>query len=225
MTAPPPTTAAARLRQKQNAGVRAKRIRPHLDDKILASWNGLMLGAFARASAVLGDEKYRAAAEKNLAFIRKNCGTKNPKPLFHRWRDGERDTCNCSKATRFLLSGVIDFMKRRWNRGIWILPIALAEAMLAKFYDAENGGFWQSAAEAKDLILRVKDDYDGAEPSGNSVATLALLKLAAITGRENFTEAAERHCACSRTACKISRRPCRSCCTRWIFHWRSQTAS
>jgi hypothetical protein len=63
--------------------------------------------------------------------------------------------------------------------------------MLAKFYDAANGGFWQSPAGSNDLILRVKDDYDGAEPSGNSVATLALLKLAAITGRENFRQAAE----------------------------------
>jgi hypothetical protein len=63
--------------------------------------------------------------------------------------------------------------------------------MIVKFYDAENGGFWQSAAGAMDLILRVKDDYDGAEPSGNSVATLALLKLATITGREDFKKPAE----------------------------------
>ena len=62
--------------------------------------------------------------------------------------------------------------------------------MIAKFHDAENGGFWQSAAGAKDLILRVKEDYDGAVPSGNSVATLALLKLAAITGREEFRKPA-----------------------------------
>ena len=67
----------------------------------------------------------------------------------------------------------------------------LAGAMLVKFYDAANGGFWQSPAGSNDLILRVKDDYDGAEPSGNSVATLALLKLAAITGREDFRQAAE----------------------------------
>ena len=71
------------------------------------------------------------------------------------------------------------------------IAIALAEAMIAKFYDSENGGFWQSAADAKDLILRVKDDYDGAEPSGNSVATLALLELAAITDREDFRKPAE----------------------------------
>ena len=82
-------------------------------------------------------------------------------------------------------------MKPRWSRSIWILPIELADAMLAKFYDPENGGFWQGAADSKDLILRVKDDYDGAEPSGNSVATLALLKLGAITGRADFREPAQ----------------------------------
>jgi uncharacterized protein YyaL (SSP411 family) len=69
--------------------------------------------------------------------------------------------------------------------------IALADAMLAKFFDPENGGFWQSLA-ARDLILRVKENYDGAEPSGNSVATLALLKLGAITGCREFREAAEK---------------------------------
>ena len=63
--------------------------------------------------------------------------------------------------------------------------------MTARFYDADNSGFWQSAADSSDLILRVKDDYDGAEPSGNSVATLALLKLAAITDRADFKQPAE----------------------------------
>jgi uncharacterized protein len=69
--------------------------------------------------------------------------------------------------------------------------VTLADAMLAKFFDQENGGFWQSLA-ARDLILRVKENYDGAEPSGNSVATLALLKLGAATGRKEFTSAAEK---------------------------------
>jgi uncharacterized protein YyaL (SSP411 family) len=72
-------------------GARAKRIRPHLDDKILASWNGLMLGAFARAGIVLGEGKYLAAAEKNLQFIREKLWDDKSKTLFHRWRDGERD--------------------------------------------------------------------------------------------------------------------------------------
>ena len=196
--------------KKKMVAARSRRVRPHLDDKILASWNGLMLGALARAYAVLGDEKYRAAAEKNLAFIqaklwvqraadilsaeqtekmnfRQDAGS----TLFHRWRDGERDNVQLLEAYAFQLSGVVDLYEATLEPQHLNFAIALAEAMIAKFFDTENGGFWQSASGAKDLILRVKDDYDGAEPSGNSVATLALLKLAAITGREDFKKPAE----------------------------------
>jgi uncharacterized protein YyaL (SSP411 family) len=129
--------------------VRAKRIRPHLDDKILASWNGLMLGAFARASAVLGEEKYRAAAEKNLRSSAKNFGTKNPKRFFTAGATASATTCNCSKATRFCLSGVIELYEATLEPAHLDFAIELAEAMIAKFYDAENGGFWQSAAGTK----------------------------------------------------------------------------
>jgi uncharacterized protein YyaL (SSP411 family) len=217
--------------KRKMLAARSRRVRPHLDDKILASWNGLMLGAMARAYAVLGDEKYRAAAEKNLAFIQAKlweapqgragspsafaarqsaatarrrlpaagtCGndgahgvTRPTGTLYHRWRDGERDNIQLLEAYAFQLSGVIDLYEATLEPKHLDFAIALAEAMIAKFHDAENGGFWQSAGGAKDLILRVKDDYDGAEPSGNSVATLALLKLAAITGREDFKKPAE----------------------------------
>ena len=91
----------------------------------------------------------------------------------------------------FLLDGVIQLYEATLEPKHLDFAIELAEAMIAKFYDAANGGFWQSPAGTGDLILRVKDDYDGAEPSGNSVATLALLKLAAITGREDFRQPAE----------------------------------
>ena len=192
----------ASAKQKM-AGVRSQRIRPHLDDKILASWNGLMLGAFARAAAVLGDVKYRAAAEKNLQFIREKLwepsvqsAIRNPQSaingtLFHRWRDGERDHVQLLEGYAFQLDGVIQLYEATLNPMLLDFAIELAEAMIAKFYDPANGGFWQSPAGTGDLILRVKDDYDGAEPSGNSVATLALLKLAAITGRDDFRSAAE----------------------------------
>jgi uncharacterized protein len=171
---------------------RNQRVRPHLDDKILASWNGLMLGAFARASAVLGDDMYRTAAEKNLAFIRARLWDADTRTLFHRWRDGERDTVQLLEAYAFLLSGVIELYEATLAPAHLDFALALAESMLSKFYDSENGGFWQSSAETKDLILRVKEDYDGAEPSGNSVAILALLKLGAISGRKEFIAAAEK---------------------------------
>jgi hypothetical protein len=178
--------------KKKMSEVRAKRIRPHLDDKIIASWNGLMFGAFARASIIFGDEKYRTTAEKNFQFLREKLWDEKSKTLFHRWRDGERDNVQLLEAYAFLLSGAIDLYEATLAPKQLDFAIELADAMLAKFYDSENGGFWQSTADSKDLILRVKDDYDGAEPSGNSVATLSLLKLGAITGRKNFTEAAEK---------------------------------
>jgi uncharacterized protein YyaL (SSP411 family) len=91
----------------------------------------------------------------------------------------------------FQLAGVIELYEATLEPAHLDFAIELATAMLAKFFDPADGGFWQSPAGTTDLILRVKDDYDGAEPSGNSVATLALLKLAAITGRDDFRQAAE----------------------------------
>ncbi|HEY4416341.1 MAG TPA: thioredoxin domain-containing protein [Verrucomicrobiae bacterium] len=187
-----PLLAAARSKM---LAVRATRIRPHLDDKILASWNGLMLGAFARASVVLGDGKYLGAAEKNLAFIQQNLWQSDQAgqsgTLFHRWRDGERDQVQLLEGYAFYLSGVIELYEATLHSAYLDFASELAEAMIAKFHDPANGGFWQSPAGTNDLILRVKDDYDGAEPSGNSVATLALLKLAALTGRDDFKQAGE----------------------------------
>jgi len=170
---------------------RSKRVRPHRDDKVLASWNGLMLGALARAGAVLGEDAYRAAAEKNVAFLKSKLWDEKSQTLYHRWRDGERDSVQLHEAYAFLLGGVIELYQSTLAPKYLEFAIALAESMLSKFYDREDGGFWQSG-RTSDLILRVKEDYDGAEPSGNSVAVMALLKLAAITDRKDFREAAEK---------------------------------
>jgi uncharacterized protein len=171
---------------------RSRRVRPHLDDKILASWNGLMLGAVARASAVLGDAAYLQAARKNLAFLQAKLWDKKSGTLYHRWRDGERDQVQLLEAYAFLLSGVLELYEVTLEPPHLEFALALAESLLAKFYDPEEGGFWQSASGTTDLILRVKEDYDGAEPSGNSVAILSLLKLGKITDRKEFTAAAEK---------------------------------
>ncbi len=171
---------------------RSRRVRPHRDDKVLASWNGLMLGALARAYAVLGDETYRAAAEKNIAFLKAKLWDARTKTLYHRWRDGERDSVQLLEAYAFLLGGAIELYQATLDEKHLQFAISLAESILAKFYDREEGGFWQSAAGAADLILRVKEDYDGAEPSGNSVSILRLLQLSAITERKEFKEAAEK---------------------------------
>src|SRR5262249_41035765 len=129
--------------------VRAKRVRPHLDDKILASWNGLMLGAFARGYAVLGEEHYRVAAERNVKFIREKLwvegesggarssfaeatedrgATRPTGTLFHRWRDGERDSVELLEGYAFLLSGVIELYEATLESGHLDFAVALAEA-------------------------------------------------------------------------------------------------
>jgi len=217
--APSPAELLASAKQKLFAA-RSKRIRPHLDDKILASWNGLMLGAMARAGIVLGEEKYLAAARRNLAFLQSKLWVPQSAPsilpghgsgqstassppnalarqdaggtLYHRWRDGQRDHTQLLESYAFLLDGVIDLYEATLEPAHLEFAVALAESMLARFYDAQDGGFWQSTSDAKDLILRVKDDYDGAEPSGNSVAAMSLLRLAAITERKDFKDAAEK---------------------------------
>ena len=183
-----PLLAAARAKM---LNARATRVRPHLDDKILASWNGLMLGAFARAGIVLREAAYLATAEQNLAFLREKLWDEARQVLCHRWRDGERDGVQLLEGYAFLLDGVIHLYEATLNPAHLDFAIVLAQALIRTFHDPAEGGFWQSPAGTDDLILRLKDDYDGAEPSGNSVATLALLKLAAITGREEFRQPAQ----------------------------------
>ena len=171
---------------------RTRRPRPHRDDKILASWNGLMLGALAQAYVVLGDKDYLEAARRDLTFLRQRLWDPSSRTLYHRWRDGERDSVQLLSAYAFLLSGVIDLYEATLDPGTLEFALELADSMMAKFYDYDKGGFWQSGNDSSHLILRTKEDYDGAEPSGNSVATLALLRLAEISGREDLSKAVEQ---------------------------------
>jgi uncharacterized protein YyaL (SSP411 family) len=183
-----PLLAAAKAKM---FATRTQRIRPHLDDKILASWNGLMLGAISRAAKVLARCDYLVLAEKNAEFIQKRLWNAHDQTLYHRWRDNECDSVQLLNAYAFQLAGQLSLYEASLKPEHLEFCIQLANAMLKRFYDPEQGGFWQSAVTS-DLILRIKEDYDGAEPSGNSVATLALLKLAAITGRADFKKAAEK---------------------------------
>jgi uncharacterized protein YyaL (SSP411 family) len=217
--ADPNLTAAERARldgaRAKMLAARSRRIRPHLDDKVLASWNGLMLGTVARAARVLEEPGWMAAAERNLAFLRARLWSPPPTPasapaarasdesapgptpapatgtLYHRWRDGERDSVQLLDAYANLLDGTLHLYEATLSPAHLEFAIQLADALIARFHDAEHGGFWQSGAGSRDLILRVKEDYDGAEPSGNSVAALALLRLAAITGRADYRKVAE----------------------------------
>jgi len=152
----------------------------------------MMLGAFARGFAVLHDEEFKEAAERNVAFIQANLWDAATKTLYHRWRDGHRDSVQLLDSYANLLAGVVDLYEATVDPRHLTFAVALAESMVARFYDPEAGGFWQTVADAPHLLLRNKEDYDGAEPGGNSVAALALLKLAAICDRKDWRAAAEK---------------------------------
>jgi uncharacterized protein YyaL (SSP411 family) len=171
---------------------RQRRVRPHRDDKILTSWNGLMLGALAQASVVFDDDTVRRAAERALAFVRARLWDDTGRTLHHRWRDGEHDAVQLLEDYAFLLEGVLHLYEATLDAAHLEFAIKLADGLLARFYDRERGGFWQAVPDRPDLILQLKEDHDGAEPAGNSVATLSLLRLAALTAQAPYREAAMR---------------------------------
>ncbi len=172
--------------------VRARRVRPHLDDKVLASWNGLMLAALARGYAVLGDADLLEAARRNHDFLRDRLWDAGEKAMCHRWRAGERDRVQLAAGYAFPILGVLELYEVALEPDYLEFAVTLAESLLERFFDDDQGGFWQSPAGGGDLIIRLKEDYDGAEPSANSIAVQVLLRLGRITGRRSFTAAAER---------------------------------
>ncbi len=169
---------------------RARRVRPHLDDKVLTAWNGLMISAFALGARVLGEARYEAAARRAADFVlaRLYDGGR----LLRRFRDGEAGVPAFLDDYAFLANGLIDLYETCFEARYLEQAIALAEAMRERFEDARDGAFFSSPAGDESLILRMKEDYDGAEPSGNAMAGLALARLAAITGRDDFRQSLSR---------------------------------
>lgn len=169
---------------------RATRVRPHLDDKILTAWNGLMISGFAKAAQALGDARYLEAAQRAAEFIEKEMYRYGM--LLRRYRDGEAAIEGFLDDYAFYVQALLDLYEADFRRERLEFAARLTETMLAKFEDRQGGGFFSSAEGDASLVMRLKDDYDGAEPSGNSVAVMNLLRLAAMTGRADFREAAER---------------------------------
>lgn len=178
--------------RKKMFQARERRVRPHCDDKVLTSWNGLMLSALTRAAAVLEDRRYLQAARRNHSFLVKNLWDERTQTLYHRWREGERDRAQLLNAYAFLMVGTLDLYEVTLEEDYLRFAIQLAEILCEKFQDKTAGGFWQSPPASQDLIFSMKDDHDGAEPSGNSLACLGLLRLGMMTERKEFLDATER---------------------------------
>jgi uncharacterized protein YyaL (SSP411 family) len=171
---------------------RAKRPRPHLDTKILTSWNGLMISALAKGYAVLGDKQYLDAAERAVSFLLSTMYDANSGQLLRRFCEGEAAVPAFLDDYAFFAQALIDLFEASFDPSYLEIAAKLAKNGLQQFEDSEQGGFFSTAAGASDLLLRMKDDYDGAEPSGNSVGADVLLRLAHLTGDSSFRDRAEK---------------------------------
>ena len=170
---------------------RGRRVRPHLDDKILTSWNGLMISAFALGGAVLEDTRYAEAARRAAEFVVGRMYDPKPGVLLRRYRAGEAAIPGFLDDYALFTQALIDLYETQFDPGHLRLAVKLTDKMRELFEDPA-GAFFSTPAEDPSLVLRVKEDYDGAEPSGNSVAAMNLLRLARMTNRAEFRESAER---------------------------------
>jgi uncharacterized protein len=172
--------------------LRNQRPRPDRDDKILTAWNGLMISAFALAAQVLDEPRYQDAAERAAGFILTRLHDGQKGPLLRRYRAGEAAVPGFLEDYAFLVQGLLDLYETAFDPAYIETAIRLTEEQRRLFEDRANGGFYASADGDAGLALRLKDSDDGAEPSGNSVAALNLLRLAQFTGRRDFRECAAR---------------------------------
>lgn len=174
----------ARLERK-----REERIRPGRDDKILTSWNALAISGYARAARWGGGRPYARRAEEIWEFLRANLLRSDGTPT-HRWRNGKRDDVHLLEDYAGLLQALLDLHQATLQVSYLKDALKLASVMLKTFQDDEGGGLWSGTDPS--LIARMKDDYDGAEPSGNAVAALALVELGRLTDDPSWTEEGRR---------------------------------
>lgn len=169
---------------------REKRVHPHKDDKILTGWNGLMIVALAKAAKVLQEPKYADLAARNLDFLHKHLVREDGR-LLARYRDGEAAFLGYLDDYAYLTWGLLELYEATFKPEYLEEAIHFSEEMIRLFWDEERGGLFFTGNDAERLIIRSKEIYDGATPSGNSVAALNLVRLAKITARNDFLDKGE----------------------------------
>ncbi|MEK6564194.1 MAG: thioredoxin domain-containing protein [Candidatus Omnitrophota bacterium] len=184
---------------------REKRLRPHRDDKVLTDWNGLMISSLALGGKILHEARYLSASKKAADFILNTLKTKDS-GVLHRFRDDSAGIPGFLADYAFLIEGLLDLYEATFEVIYFKEAVNLAGEMTRLFEDKPAGGFFFSAADAE-LILesRPKEYYDGALPSGNSMAALVLLRLNRMTLNKDFEYAAEN--SLKSIAANLSRAP------------------
>jgi uncharacterized protein YyaL (SSP411 family) len=167
---------------------RELRVKPGRDEKVLTAWNGLMLASFAEASASLERADYLAIAERNASFILSEM--RRDGLLLRTYKDGQAKLNAYLEDYAFYADGLTALYQASGDVRWLEEAVALTERMIEEFWDTEDGGFFYTGQSHEELIVRTKDFFDNATPSGNSVAAEVLLTLAALTGNENYQRTA-----------------------------------
>ncbi len=170
---------------------RKLRKRPHLDDKVLTAWNGLMIGALARGGAILNDQEFTDAAVAAASFIRQKLYDPDTGKLMRRYRQGESGLAAQLDDYAFLAAGLIELyqvvQEPQWLQ--WAMDLTASQIEL--FWDEKEHGFFDSLQDPT-VVVRMKGDYDGAEPAANSIAAQNLVRLGRLTDNTKWLELAEK---------------------------------
>jgi uncharacterized protein YyaL (SSP411 family) len=174
---------------------REKRPRPHLDDKIITAWNGLMISAFAKAYQVLDDKAYLDVAVRAAQFIESKLYNPQTRHLYRRYRDGDARFEGGLQDYAFLTQGFLDLYESSFDIHWLDQAINLTTSQIELFRDNTSGGFFDISGHDTTILIKTKEDYDGAEPTGNSVAALNLLRLSQMTDNKEWRELADKSIA------------------------------
>lgn len=176
--------------RKNLFGIREKRIHPLKDDKILTDWNGLMIAALAQAGKVFEEQKYISAAERSVKFILSKLSKQNGE-LLHRYRKEEVKIDGHLDDYSFMIWGLLNLYESTFKIEYLKNAIDLNNILLKNFLDQNSGGFYFTSITSSELFTRQKEIYDGAIPSGNSVAMMNLVRLSKLTGDNTYFEKAD----------------------------------
>lgn len=170
---------------------RSRRPRPLCDDKIITSWNGLMISALAWGYRVLGEQEYLDAARKAAYFIRERLFNEKEEILLRRYRDGEGAIAGKAEDYACFIRGLLDLYQACFDDEMLSMAIRLCRKQNELFYDRDIGGYFSTALNDRSVPVRLKEEYDGAEPAATSVSVKNLLDIALATGDMTFSRLAE----------------------------------
>lgn len=185
---PEEVTALLESAREKLRRARDQRPRPHKDDKILTAWNGLMITALAKAHQVFGDQRYLEAAQQAARFIRTQLF---PGRLVRSFRGEPSRVHGFAEDYAALMQGLLNLYESDFDAG-WLRWAGELQVQMNALFADPRGGYFNTAEDSPDILFRMKDDHDGAEPAANSVAALNLVRLARIFGQKDFQHSASR---------------------------------